>query len=329
MTMRRDFHEQILAHLLAPLETLLADPSVSEIMVNGPDCVYFERMGRLSRAEIRFPNADSLMSALRNVAQFVGRPFDASHPLLEGRLPDGSRVQAAVPPAAPDGPMVSIRRFSRAQLTFADLVSRGTLDVTTAREIRDAIERKQNILVAGGTGTGKTSLLNAFSALIAADERVVVLEDSHELRLQREHVVHLEAQPGDAQGRGQVTMRDLFRATLRMRPDRIIVGEIRGAEALELIAATTSGHGGCMSTLHASHPRDALARLETMAMMSDVRMPLAALRARIASGIDLVVQVERARDGARRVTEVARVVGLDANEDYVLVERTTNAEAAA
>ncbi|HEX2678538.1 MAG TPA: CpaF/VirB11 family protein, partial [Polyangiales bacterium] len=206
-------------------------------------------------------------------------------------------------------------------LTLDDLLAAGALDEPTAAEIGAAIAGKQNILIAGGTGSGKTSLLNALSALIPSNERVVVIEDSQELSLQREHVVHLEAQPGDAQGRGQVTIRDLFKATLRLRPDRIVVGELRGAEALELISATTSGHGGCLSTLHAAHPRDALARLETLAMMSDVRLPLPALRSRIASGIDLVVQVERNRSGKRRICEIAQVLGLDGSEGYMLAER--------
>ncbi|HEX7416758.1 MAG TPA: ATPase, T2SS/T4P/T4SS family [Steroidobacteraceae bacterium] len=323
---RQAFHEQMLATLLEPIAELLHDASVSEIMLNGHARIYCERCGRIEATKLSFPSAEALLAALRNVAQFVGRPFDAAHPLLEGRLPDGSRLQAVVPPAAPDGPMVSIRRFSRTPLTVADLVSRGALDADTAAEIAAAIRGKQNLLISGGTGTGKTSLLNALSALIPDTERVVVMEDSHELELQRQHVVHLEAQPGDAEGRGQVSIRDLFRATLRMRPDRIVVGEIRGAEALELIAATTSGHGGCMSTLHAASPRDALARLETMAMMSDVRMPLTALRSRIASGIDMVIQVERCADGRRRVSEVAHVLGPDPSDGYMLRERRTREE---
>jgi pilus assembly protein CpaF len=318
---RRDFHEHMLSTLFAPIASLLADPSVSEIMVNGPSQVYLERRGRIERTELCFASAEALLAALRNVAQFVGRPFDPAHPVLEGRLPDGSRLQAVAPPAAPEGPMVSIRRFSRTPLTLDDLLAAGALDEPTAAEIGAAIAGKQNILIAGGTGSGKTSLLNALSALIPSDERVVVIEDSQELSLQREHVVHLEAQPGDAQGRGQVTIRDLFKATLRLRPDRIVVGELRGAEALELISATTSGHGGCLSTLHAAHPRDALARLETLAMMSDVRLPLPALRSRIASGIDLVVQVERNRSGKRRICEIAQVLGLDGSEGYMLAER--------
>jgi pilus assembly protein CpaF len=314
----RDIHEQMLGTLLAPLDELLCDPRVSESMLNGPNEVYCEREGKLERTACEFESTEAVLAALRNIAQFVGRPFDHAHPLFEGRLPDGSRIQAAMAPVAPNGPIVSIRRFPKTPLTLARLIQSGSLSQAAATWIERAILAKKNLVVSGGTGTGKTSLLNAFSALIPADERVVVIEDSHELHLQREHVVHLEAQPGDVSGRGQVTMRDLFRATLRMRPDRIVVGEIRGPEAFELIAATTSGHGGCMSTLHAAHPEDALARLETMAMMSDVRMPHMALREQIASGIDVIVQVERGRTGARRVTQISQVLGLSDAGSYEL-----------
>ena len=322
--MRRDIHDQMLTTLLGPIAPLLSDPGVSEIMLNGPAHVYCERAGLLERTDLHFASSDDLLAALRNIAQFIGRPFDSTHPLLEGRLPDGSRVQAAMAPAAPHGPIVSIRKFPARPLTLPHLVQTGALTESMALWIESAILQKKNVVVSGGTGTGKTSVLNAISQLIPAHERVVVLEDSHELNLQHEHVVHLEAQPGDAAGRGAVSMRELFRATLRMRPDRIVIGEVRGAEAFELIAAVTSGHGGCMSTLHAAHPQDTLARIETMAMMSDVQMPLSALREQIASGIDVIVQVERGRSGARRVAQITQVLGLRTDGSYQLEDVTFN-----
>ncbi|HEX7478394.1 MAG TPA: ATPase, T2SS/T4P/T4SS family [Polyangiales bacterium] len=315
-----EIHEQMLMTLLAPIGELLTDPSISEIMLNGPNEVYCERAGKLSRCRASFGSDAALLAALRNIAQFVGRPFDRQHPILEGRLPDGSRVQAVIPPAAPVGPMVSIRRFSKVAMTVERLVDNGTLDRVLAQTLQRAVYSKRNVIVSGGTGSGKTSLLNALSSFIPDDERVVVIEDSRELQLQRSHVVNLEAQPGDAAGRGRIEIRELFRASLRMRPDRIVLGEIRGAEAVELIQAMTSGHGGCLCTLHASHPHDALARLETMASMSELQMPLRALREQIASGVDLVVQIERQRNGQRRVTQVAQVGGLDDAGRYLWQE---------
>jgi pilus assembly protein CpaF len=217
-----------------------------------------------------------------------------------------------LPPAAPDGPCVSIRKFPKQKLDLARLVDLGSLTPSCARALEVIIRAKLNVIVAGGTGTGKTSMLNALSSLIPGGERVVVIEDSKEVQIQRDHVVQLEARPADAKGRGEVTIRDLFRATLRMRPDRIVIGEIRGGEALEIIQAMTSGHGGCLATLHATNPRDALARLETMSMMSHVDMPLAAMRLQIASAVNVVVQVKRASDGSRRLSHVSEVTGFDA-----------------
>ncbi len=323
MMIAHEIHEQMLHALLGPIAELLADASVSEIMLNGPGEVYCERAGRLILTELCFSSDEALLAALRNIAQFVGRPIDHEHPILEGRLPDGSRVQAVIPPAAPSGPLVSIRRFSKSAMTIERLVQLGALSGSSARNLQEAVVSKRNVIVSGGTGSGKTSLLNALSSFIPDDERVVVIEDSRELQLQRAHVVHLEAQPGDAKGRGRIDIRELFRASLRMRPDRIVLGEIRGAEALELIAAMTSGHGGCLATLHASHPHDALARLETMASMSDVRMPLHALREQIASGVDVVVQVERQRSGQRKVTQLASVAGLNDDGSYRWQELST------
>jgi len=300
-------HAEHLAALLAPVATLLADASVSEIMINGPGSVYAERGGCIERTGHSFPDASSLMAALRAVAQLSGRSLDGENPILEAHLPDGSRLEAVVPPAAPDGPIVSIRRFARSTLRMPDLVRNGSISATGAALLRTLVQDHQNLLIAGGTGSGKTSLLNALSSLIGAHERVVVIEDTRELQLGNAHVVQLEAQPPDARGRGAVSVRDLFCATLRLRPDRIVVGELRGREALELIQAMTSGHGGCMSTIHATTPRDALCRLETLALMSDVDLPLWALRAQIASAIHVVVQTCRERDGARHIREVCQV----------------------
>ena len=303
--------EQTLLEFFAPIRPYLEDPTVTEVMINGPRHIYIERRGRLERVAAGFPHGRALEAALRNAAQFVGKHADAERPILEGRLPDGSRVAAVLPPAGPGGPYVAIRRFFREKLTVAKLMEFGTMTEESAELLSTLIACKQNIIIAGGTASGKTSFLNAVSTFIPTDERVIVIEDSQELQLQREHVVNLEARPADAKGRGEVTIRQLFRTTLRMRPDRIVIGEIRGGEALDLVQAMTSGHGGCLTTLHATYPRDVLSRLETMAMMSDVGIPLVALRAQIASAINIVVQVARLRDGSRKLTHISEIAGFD------------------
>jgi pilus assembly protein CpaF len=296
----------------------LDDESVTEIAINGPSEIFIERKGQLSRTEAKFDSGDKLLSALRIIAQYVGRPFDEQHPILEARMPDGSRVEALLPPVAPDGPTVSIRRFSKERLTLAKLLKFGALTQDAADTLKVLIECKQNVVIAGGTGSGKTSMLNALSALIPNGERVIVIEDARELQLQREHVVQFEARPPDARGKGAVTIRDLFKASLRMRPDRIVLGEIRGGEALDLIQAMTSGHGGCLTTVHATYPIDTLNRLETLAMMSGVELPLHALRAQLASAVDIIVQTARMRDGRRRVTHISEVLSTDVNHGYRL-----------
>lgn len=302
---------ETLLQFFGPIRPFLEDPSVSEVMINGPDLIFIERKGRIEKTDARFANREALMAALRNAAQFVGKSVDPERPILEGHLPDGSRIEAVIPPAAPDGPHVAIRRFFKETLTVARLVGFGALTNDCADTLRALVASKLNVVVAGGTGSGKTSMLNALSSYIPEEERVVVIEDSRELQLQRQHVVQLEARPPDPKGRGQVSVRDLFRATLRMRPDRIVVGEIRGGEALDLIQAMTSGHGGCLTTLHATYPRDTLSRLETMAMMSDVQMPLHAMRIQLASAVNLIVQVSRFQDGSRKVSHVTEVLGFD------------------
>jgi pilus assembly protein CpaF len=310
--------ESTLRGFLSPVLNELDDPSVTELLINGPSDIFVERKGKLVRLDAKFGSSAALMSALRVVAQYVGRPLDAEHPILEGRLPDGSRVEALLPPIAPDGPSVAIRRFSKDTLTLDKLLNFGALSRDAADVLRVLVECKQNIVVAGGTGSGKTSMLNALSAFIPAGERIVVIEDARELQLQREHVVQLEARPADVKGKGAISIRDLFKATLRMRPDRIVLGEIRGGEALDLVQAMTSGHGGCLTTVHATYPIDTMNRLETMALMGGVELPLIALRSQLASAVDVIVQTARMRDGSRKVTHVSEVVGVDPVHGYRL-----------
>jgi pilus assembly protein CpaF len=311
--------EKTLLSFFAPIRPYLDDPTVSEIMINGPSQIYVERKGVLALVDARFESKEALTAAIRNLSQYVGKPVSAERPILEGRMPDGSRVEAILPPVAPDGPHVSIRRFFKETLTVERLVNLDSLSRDAAALLAAFVVSKCNILVAGGTGSGKTSMLNALSGLIPSSERVVVIEDSREVQFQKPHVVQLEARPADAKGEGAITIRDIFRATLRMRPDRVVVGEIRGGEALDIVQAMTSGHGGCMGTLHATYPRDTLTRMETMAMMSDVDMPLAAMRTQIGSGVQIIVQVARLQDGSRKVTHITEVLGFDlATQAYAL-----------
>ncbi len=313
-----DAHAQNLATLLAPIAELLRDPEVSEIMINGPCSIYAERRGRIERTACTFGGERGVLAALRGLAQYAGRSVSREQPILEARLPDGSRVEAVLPPAAPNGPLISIRRMSQTALTLADLSARGALDEDGVRVLGALVEQRRNVLIAGGTGSGKTAVLGALAALIPHDERIVVIEDSRELSLRHEHAVQLEAQPADARGRGEVTIRQLFKATLRLRPDRIVVGEIRSGEALDLVQAMTSGHGGCLSTIHATTPSDALSRLETLALMNDVQLPLHALRAQIGSAIDAIVQTVRLHDGRRRIGQVVSVTCAGDGGGYAL-----------
>lgn len=307
----KEVFEESLLEFFAPVRPFMEDPKVSEIMINGPDQVFIEKGGKLELTNVRFDSPDELVAALRNAAQFAGKFVDETRPILEGRLPDGSRLQAIIPPVAPGGPYIAIRRFFKDTLTVERLIGFGALTPEAAQALSAFVAAKLNIIIAGGTGSGKTSMLNALSAYIPDGERVVVIEDSKEVQLQRQHVVQLEARAPDPKGRGAVTIRDLFRATLRMRPDRVVIGEIRGGEALDIVQAMTSGHGGCMGTCHATYPRDTLTRLETMCMMSDIDMPLTAMRIQLASGINLIVQVSRLQDGSRKVTHITEVLGFD------------------
>jgi pilus assembly protein CpaF len=316
-----------LERFLSPISQLMGDPAVGEIMVNGPEDIWVERRGKIERTACTFQSRQALTAALTNIAQFAGRPFGPERPILEAHLPDGSRVEAVLPPIAEGGPVVAIRRFSKITLTLEQLVAWSSLTEEAAAFLRRAVRAKLNLVVSGGTGTGKTSLLNALSALILDGERVVVIEDTREVQLQKPHVVYLETRSADEKGRGRIAIRDLLRATLRLRPDRIVVGEVRGKEALDLLQAMTSGHGGSMTTAHANTPLDTLRRLETMAMMADSGMPLTALRAQVASAIQLIVQVERTAEGKRRVSEISRVGPLTRDGAYTLYPFfSTNAE---
>jgi pilus assembly protein CpaF len=307
----REVFLETIGEFLEPIKPLLDDPTVADIMINGPDKIYAERRGNVEYTGLRFESREALESALRNVAQYAGRVVDRDRPILEGRLPDGSRIEAVFPPIAPEGPSVSIRRFFKETLDVARLIRFGAMTEEVAAFLEALVGSKNNVVIAGGTGSGKTSMLNAISNFIPEGERVVTIEDARELQLQREHVVPLEARPADAKGKGGISIRDLFKATLRLRPDRIVVGEIRGGEALDMIQAMTSGHGGCMATLHATYPSDTITRLETMSMMSDVQMPLLALRKQLASAINIILQVSRLPDGSRKVTHVTEVCGFD------------------
>lgn len=316
----KNVFEETLLQFFAPVRPYLDDPTVSEVMINGPDQIYIERRGQLERVPARFSSREALTAALRNLSQYVGKHVSEERPILEGRLPDGSRVEALLPPVAPDGPHVAIRRFFKETLTVERLVQFGSMPPVVAQTLEACVVGKLNIMVAGGTGSGKTSMLNALSGFIPDSERVVIIEDSREVQFQKPHVVQLEARPADPKGRGAVSIRDLFRATLRMRPDRVIVGEIRGGEALDIIQAMTSGHGGCMGTLHATYPKDTLTRLETMCMMSDIDMPLSAMRLQIGSGVNLIVQVARLQDGSRKTTHVSEVLGFDLETQKYIVQ---------
>jgi pilus assembly protein CpaF len=310
--------DETLKAFFSPIVPFLECDDVSEIMINGHQKIYIEENGKVRLTDRRFDSEHALMSALRNLSQFVGRELNTHKPILEARFPDGSRVEAIIPPASAVGPVVSIRRFSSAQLTVERLIDLGALSESAADLLRVLVASQQNIIVAGGAGSGKTSVLNVLASFVDKSERVVVIEDSMELRLPLPHVVQLESQPPDVNGRGAVTIRDLFRATLRMRPDRIVIGEIRGGESLDLIQAMTSGHRGCLSTVHATYPIDTLNRLETMALMSNVDIPQQALRAQIASAVDIIVQTSRLPNGSRCVTHITEVVGYGSDTGYQL-----------
>jgi len=297
---------------LGPLESLMADPAVDEIMVNGTRAVWVERGGRLEQTSVAFTDVAQLRDAIERILAPLGRRVDEAEPLCDCRLPDGSRVNVVIPPLALDGPVLTIRRFRRSGVSAADMVALGTWSAPLRGFLAGAVRARLNILVSGGTGSGKTTTLNALSSFVPAGERIVTVEDTAELRLEQPHVVRLEARPPSVEGRGEVPIRRLVRNALRMRPDRIVVGEVRGGEALDMLAAMTTGHDGSLSTVHAGSPAEALRRLETLALMADVGLPHAAVREQVADALDLVVHQARLPDGARRVVAVAEVVRLAA-----------------
>jgi pilus assembly protein CpaF len=294
-----------------PLQPLLEDESVTEIMVNGPKSVYVERAGRIERAPVVFAGDDHLMRIIDKIVAEVGRRVDEASPMVDARLADGSRVNAIIPPLALCGPTLTIRKFSRRPYGLEDLVRFGTLSSQAAQFLAACVAGKLNILVAGGTGVGKTTLLNALSAYVPDGERIITIEDSAELQLQQRHVIPLESRPPNVEGKGEIRIRELVRNALRMRPDRLIVGEVRGAETLDMLQAMNTGHDGSLTTIHANSPRDALARLETLVLTAGIDLPLRAIREQVASAFDLVVQVSRLVDGTRRVTHVTEVMGLE------------------
>jgi pilus assembly protein CpaF len=292
---------------LGPLEELLGDPEVEEVMVNGHGSVYVERHGRVERTAVSFADEDALRDAIERILAPLGRRVDELSPMADARLGDGSRVNVVIPPLAVDGPALSIRRFAAARPDPTGLVALGTLDEAERARLEKAVRERRSILISGGTGSGKTTLLNALSSYLSPAERVVTIEDAAELRLQQPHVVRLESRPASIEGRGEVTIRDLLRNALRMRPDRIVIGEVRGPEALDLLTALNTGHRGALSTVHANSPRDAMRRLETLALMAGVGLPHEAISRQVVSGLDLLVHLERAEGGRRRVTAIEEV----------------------
>lgn len=291
---------------LGVLEPLLADDAITEIMVNGPDMIYIERLGRVELAKERFVSTEQLLQTIDRIVSTVNRRVDESSPMVDARLRTGERVNVILPPLALDGPIVTIRKFPR-PFTMAQLVTAGTLNEQTAQVLAAAVRAKLNIIVSGGTGSGKTTLLNSLSSYIPERERIVTIEDAAELSLQQNHVIRLESRPANVEGKGLVSIRDLVRNSLRMRPDRIIVGEVRGGETMDMLSAMNTGHEGSLTTIHANSPEEALSRAETLASMSDLDLPFAAVQEQVNNAIDMIVQLDRGPDGSRRVTEVALV----------------------
>ena len=296
---------------LGPLEPLLADPSVSDILVNGHASVYVERFGKLQRTDVRFRDDQHLLNIIDRIVSNLGRRIDESSPLVDARLKDGSRVNAIIPPLAIDGPSMSIRRFAVDLLNTENLVQTGTLTAAIALMLKAIVRGRMNVLISGGTGSCKTTMLNVLSSFIPHNERIVTIEDSAELQLQQPHVVRLETRPSNIEGRGEVNQRELVRNSLRMRPDRIVIGEVRGAEALDMLTAMNTGHDGSLTTIHANTARDALGRIENMVSMSGATFPIKALRQQIASAIDVVIQLERQEDGTRRLVSVQEINGME------------------
>jgi len=312
---RRELVRQLTDDILGygPLEQLLADDSITEVMVNAADRVYVERSGKIERTPVRFVDDAHVMRIIDKIVSQIGRRVDEASPMVDARLPDGSRVNAIIPPLALTGPTLTIRKFSRDPYTINDLISFGTLSARGAQFLGACVRGKLNILISGGTGTGKTTTLNAVSAFIPGNERIVTIEDAAELQLQQEHVITLESRPPNIEGTGEIKIRELVRNALRMRPDRIIVGEVRGAETLDMLQAMNTGHEGSLTTIHANSPRDALSRLETLVMTAGVELPHRAIREQIASAFDVLVQIQRLVDGTRKISHISEVVGMESD----------------
>ncbi len=294
-----------------PIQLFLDDPAVTEVMVNAADTIYIERSGRIEETEMRFSSKAHLRRVIDRIVSQVGRRIDESSPMVDARLPDGSRVNAIIPPLSVDGPVLTIRLFAKDPFTAEDLIQLGTMTPLATDLMRAGVEGRLNMIVSGGTGTGKTTLLNVLSSFIPEDQRIITIEDAVELQLQQKHTIRLESRPPNVEGRGQVTIRDLVRNALRMRPDRIIVGEARGGEALDMLQAMNTGHEGSLSTVHANSPRDAVSRLETMVLMAGVELPDKAIREQIASAIDVIVHLSRLSDGSRKITSISEVTGME------------------
>ncbi len=310
---RRSLLNEIASDVLGygPIDPLLSDPDITEVMANGPYDVYFERGGKIIRSDVKFVDEVHLRRIIDKIVGQIGRRVDEATPMVDARLPDGSRVNAIIHPLAIGGPFLTIRKFAVDPFQEADLISFGTMTQRVADFLRACVRGRLNVLISGGTGSGKTTTLNVISSYIPGDERIVTVEDAAELQLHQEHVLTLEARPANIEGQGQVTIRDLVRNTLRMRPDRIVVGEVRGAEALDMLQAMNTGHDGSITTIHSNSPRDTLSRIETMVLMAGFDLPVRAIREQVASAVDLIVHVERLRDGTRRITHVTEVEGME------------------
>jgi pilus assembly protein CpaF len=305
----QDVSDDVLGY--GPIERFLKDPTVTEVMVNGPNNVYIERSGRLETTKVAFADETHLRRIIDKIVSQVGRRIDEATPMVDARLPDGSRVNVVIPPLAIGGPFMTVRKFSADPYTVDDLITFGTLSAQVARFVDACVRGRLNVVISGGTGTGKTTLLNVLSSFIPDDERIVTIEDAKELQLQQQHVLPLEARPANIEGRGEVRIRDLVRNSLRMRPDRIVVGEVRGAETLDMLQAMNTGHEGSITTVHANTPRDALARIETMTLMAGMELPIRAIREQMSSALDVVIHLARLRDGSRRVTHISEVCNME------------------
>jgi pilus assembly protein CpaF len=325
---RARLFEAVAAEILGfgPIEPLLKDNSINEIMVNGPRQVYIERHGRLEKTNVVFQNDEHVMRVIDRIVAPLGRRIDEASPYVDARLPDGSRVNAIIPPLSVKGPTITIRKFSKDPFKVEDLIRFGTLTPEMAVFLKACVEARLNIVVSGGTGSGKTTTLNVLSDFIPTDERIVTVENAAELQLRQEHVITLESRPANIEGRGEVTIRDLVINCLRMRPDRIVVGECRGGEALDMLQAMNTGHDGSLTTLHANSPRDALARLETMVLMAGMELPVRAIREQVAAAVDMITQQERLKDGSRKMTSIAEVQGMEGDvivmQDIFVFEQT-------